>query len=103
MIETVSVTSHTSDVPIVVNQWFPRVGDLVKRRDDDRIAGTIKGFKTDGQGHLRAELEPVNEGYKTFGGLAPVGLLEPVSIEHILLHHSPSIVHKVFDRMREKS
>lgn len=90
-------TSRSDDIVQMLNiqPWNPRVGDLVKRRDTNRILGTITKFES-GQLGVMATVSQFE------GGLIrqAVGVLMPVDITQII-EESAGPIHRALERVTE--
>lgn len=78
-----------------VQAWSPRIGDLVRRRDNKRIVGSIAKFETSHLG-LMAVCDQLE------GGVIrqAVGILESVDITQVI-EESGGPVHKALERIAE--
>lgn len=79
-----------------VKSWIPRVGDLVKRRDNGRPLGAIVGFRLGSMGVMA---------YTQWSGEAQIsvalGIIEPMDITDVI-KESGSPVHKALTRILEQ-
>lgn len=80
---------------LAIKSWIPRVGDLVRRRDNKVIKGAISGFRV---GNLGVMVSTDLGGETTTD--TPLGILEPVDITDVIMESS-SPVHRALERILE--
>jgi len=69
-----------------IEQWYPRVGDLVRRRDTKTVVGSIISFELTKTGYWANCLLKNESRLEDHRML--VGLLEPIGVHEIIKDHT---------------